>query len=226
MSTTSHQDHDEAAGGTASAPPERLSLTLRLGLTLGGLLLAVLIFGFAVFAAAVMRDKPAMEAKADGIIVLTGGDFRILEGGRLLSEHRAGRMLISGVNAKTNRDDLIRLSGLKPAMFDCCVDLDYAAQDTVGNAEEARKWAVSNNLHSLIVVTSSYHMPRSLAELALAMPDIELIPSAVVPRRFRDRTWWLNPITARILLSEYVKYLPVAARLMAVRYVKPWIAGR
>lgn len=186
--------------------------------------MSAFVFGFALFAATIMRDHPAPDGTADGIIVLTGGDFRILEGGRLLHERRATRMLISGVNAKTSRDDLMKLSGLEPALFDCCVDVGYAAQDTVGNAEEARTWASGRDLNRLIVVTSSYHMPRSLAELAIALPSAELIPNPVVPRKFRDGAWWLHPGAARILLSEYVKFLPVAARLGAMRYVRPWVS--
>lgn len=192
--------------------------------TLAGVLIALFVFGFALFATVVMREPTPLTRHADGIIVLTGGDFRILEGGRLLNERRAGRLLISGVNPVTSRDDLLKLSGIDTATFNCCVELGYSAQDTVGNAEEARAWVSGQRIKSLIVVTSSYHMPRSLAELALAMPGVELIPHAVVPRKFRNREWWLQPTAARLMLSEYVKFLPVAARLQAVRYVKPLAA--
>lgn len=188
-------------------------------LTFGGVLLFFFVFGFALFATNVMRDHPLPDGSADGIVVLTGGDYRILEGGRLLNEKRASRLLISGVNAKTSRDDLLKLTNLDPSLFDCCVDVGYAAQDTVGNAEEARVWANSRKLSRLFVVTSSYHMPRSLAELAIALPEAELIPDPVVPKRFREGAWWLRPVTFRIILSEYVKFLPVAVRLAAVRYL-------
>ena len=195
-----------------------------MAITLLGLCLALLVFGFALFATNVMRDTPVTEGSADGIVVLTGGDFRIQEGGRLLMQGRAHRMLISGVNATTSRDDLIKLSGLDAAKFDCCVDIGYAAQDTAGNADETRTWAHERKLSRLIVVTSNYHMPRSLTELALALPETELLPDAVVPRKFRNRAWWLHPGAARLLLSEYVKFLPVAARLGTMRYVKPWVS--
>lgn len=220
-------DDDNAMAGSAGPEPERslASRSLRLAVTAVGALFALFVFGFALFAASVMRDSVPLVAKADGIIVLTGGDFRILEGGRLLAERRAERLLISGVNAKTSRDDLLKLSGLDGATFDCCVELGYSAQDTVGNAEEARTWVTGRSIKRLIVVTSSYHMPRSLAELAIAMPGVELIPHTVVPRKFRNRTWWLQPTAARLMLSEYVKFLPVAARLQAMRYVKPWGAA-
>ncbi|MFX8641194.1 hypothetical protein ABTM21_20265, partial [Acinetobacter baumannii] len=78
---------------------------VRITVTVLGLCFAGLMFGFALFAVSVMRERPPVDALADGIIVLTGGDHRIQEGGRLLAQHRASRMLISGVNAKTSRDD-------------------------------------------------------------------------------------------------------------------------
>lgn len=197
---------------------------MRLTVAAAGTCLAAFVFGFALFAATIMRDALPAKGTADGIVVLTGGDFRIQEGARLLQEGRATRMLISGVDAKTSRDDLIKLSGLPPTTFNCCVDLGYFAQNTVGNAEETRAWAQSRKLGRLIVVTSSYHMPRSLAELAIALPGIELIPAPVIPRKFRNRAWWLHPGAARIMLSEYIKFLPVAARLATMRYVRPWVS--
>ena len=181
------------------------------------LAVAALAFGFVIFATSVMRDPLGSSDIADGIVVLTGGDYRIVEGARLLVEGRAKRLLITGVNRKTSREDVHRISGLDHQKFTCCVDLGYEALDTVGNADETRTWANANGYRSLIVVTSSYHMPRSLAELALAMPGRTLIPHAVTPRSFPESGWWLHVATTRLLLSEYLKYLPARARLSAQR---------
>lgn len=178
---------------------------------------AALAFGFIIFATSVMRGTIGSAQTADGIVVLTGGDNRIVEGGRLLAEGRGKRMLISGVNRKARREDVERISGLDHSQFTCCVDLGYEALDTVGNADETRQWANNNGYRTLIVVTSSYHMPRGLAELSLAMPDRTLIPHAVTPRSFPVSGWWLHIATTRILLREYLKYLPAAARLTAQR---------
>jgi uncharacterized SAM-binding protein YcdF (DUF218 family) len=201
--------------GAASRVVRALSIAAALGA-------GSFVFGFVLFASTVMRDNAPAGERADGIVVLTGGDFRIVEGAKLLKNGAADRLLISGVNPQTSQDDLIKLSGLPAAKFACCVDLGYAAQDTLGNAEEARTWAHSRKATRLIVVTSSYHMPRSLAELALAMPDIELIAHSVVPITFRNRAWWLQPTAARVMLSEYLKFLPVAARLNATRVFNTW----
>lgn len=178
---------------------------------------AALVFGFMLFATTVMRDPLGTTETADGIVVLTGGDNRIVEGAKLLSEGRGKRLLISGVNRKTRREEIERISGLDHKNFTCCVDLGYDALDTVGNADESRTWARSNGYSKLIVVTSSYHMPRGLAEMALAMPDVSFIPHTVTPPSFPDSGWWLHVKTTRVLLGEYLKYLPAAARLSTQR---------
>jgi uncharacterized SAM-binding protein YcdF (DUF218 family) len=185
----------------------------------------LLAFGFVLFANSVMRDRSNEVHQADGIVVLTGGPIRIAEGARLLGEGRAERLLISGVNQKIGRPSLLKLSGLGEQTFNCCVDLGYAALDTIGNAAETRRWAEALHYNKLIVVTASYHMPRSLAELARVMPDTELIPHPVVPESLRQKSWWLNRTALRILVAEYVKFLPAAARLVAARGVGPWYSA-
>jgi uncharacterized SAM-binding protein YcdF (DUF218 family) len=209
---------------SAGAPPQRGWLDRwRLTVTMTAAVAALMLFGFVMFAANAVRTNKVVTGPADGIIVLTGGEDRIGAGAKLLREGVAKRLLISGVNSQTSRDDVIKLSGLAPAQFSCCVDLGYAAQDTVGNAEEARTWASGLGVRRLIVVTSSYHMPRSLAELAIAMPDTELIAYPVVPKSLRARAWWLQPGLARLLATEYVKFLPVAARYAVARHVTPMV---
>ena len=102
------------------------------------------------------------------------------------------------------------MTGLSAERFKCCVDVGYAAHDTSGNAEETKAWAHAHRFSKLIIVTSSYHMPRSLIELGRAMPAATLVPYPVLSRNFRTEAWWLHGATARLLFSEYVKFLPSA----------------
>lgn len=179
--------------------------------------------GLVVFAASIAHYTPlrTVERAADGIVVLTGGEQRIREAIQLFSQGKARRLLISGVNRATTRDDVRRISGIDPILFECCIDMGYAALDTIGNAEEARAWARTWGFKRLIVVTSNYHMTRSLAELARAMPDVELVPFPVVSKNYRAETWWVHPGTARIVVSEYLKLLPSVARLITARVAGP-----
>jgi uncharacterized SAM-binding protein YcdF (DUF218 family) len=164
------------------------------------------------------------DVEADGIVVLTGGQTRIAEAAKLLESVRAQRLLISGVNQKTGRPSLLKISGLDEKTFDCCVDLGYAALNTIGNADETRRWAEAMGYDRLIVVTASYHMPRSLAELAREMPNIELVPHPVAPDGLRDKVWWLDVSATRLLASEYIKFIPAAVRLVVARGFSSWQA--
>ncbi|KAB2939820.1 MAG: YdcF family protein [Hyphomicrobium sp.] len=181
---------------------------------------SLLALGFVLFASVVTRLPAQNNPHADGIVVLTGEGRRIAEGARLLDEGRAQRMLISGVFRRTGKKALIEISGLPEDKFDCCVDVGYAALDTAGNANETRAWAASHGYDSLIVVTASYHMPRSLAELSLALPSTQLIPHPVVPNNFPPSRWWLNASVTRTLISEYFKFLPTAAHLTVARLLR------
>lgn len=174
-------------------------------------------FGFILFAIDVMRVPENAGQRADGIIVLTGGQMRIKAGLDLLENGRAKRLLITGVNRQTTKADIARIAGSDAKDLKCCVDLGYEALNTQGNADEAGAWAEEHGYKSLIVVTASYHMPRSLMELGSRMPDTEIIPHPVIPTRFRNGAWWLDPKTSRVLLSEYIKLFPVAVRVVAVR---------
>jgi uncharacterized SAM-binding protein YcdF (DUF218 family) len=180
-------------------------------------LLFAFLGGFVVFAGLVAHYAPTPGLQADGIVVLTGGEHRLSEAARLLTEGRGKRLLISGANRAATRHDLYRTSGLSAETFKCCVDVGYAAHDTIGNAEETKAWAAANGFARLIIVTSSYHMPRSLVELGRVMPSSALVPYPVVSRNFRSERWWLHAASARLLFSEYLKFLPSAARLYAAR---------
>lgn len=189
-----------------------MSLFSKLIVGTAGLAAAVFILGFLIFATMATRGISKDTPTADGIVVLTGGEKRIWEAGRLLEGGKAKRLLVSGVNRITSKKDVRRLIRIEAKLFACCVDLGYEALNTRGNAEETRNWVRGHNFSSLIVVTSSYHMPRSLAELSHELPDVRLIAHPVVPTQFQTGPWWLNYGNARILAAEYIKFLPTAAR--------------
>jgi uncharacterized SAM-binding protein YcdF (DUF218 family) len=154
------------------------------------------------------------DPRAEGIVVLTGDSARIESGLELLVEGRGSRLLISGVNPAVNEKTLADAFGAAFGVaLACCVDLDHAALDTVGNAVETRKWAERQHFTSLLVVTSNYHMQRSMAELADAMPDIKLLAVPISSPDLDLAEWWKDPGAFGLLAREYGKYLLTVVRL-------------
>ncbi len=210
-----------AAGPTGSAAPPDIAppatprrrrrwrvLTFVLGLAV-----VVLIIGFLRFVGSLALSERTVEGRADAIVALTGGAFRINDALALLAAGHGDRLLITGVNPATRSVQIARLMPEHRRWFECCVDLDHSALNTIGNAVETRRWVRQRKFRSLIVVTSNFHMPRARAELAHQMPDVALLPFPVISERVRVEDWWSNPASARLLFSEYLKYIVALARI-------------
>jgi uncharacterized SAM-binding protein YcdF (DUF218 family) len=172
-----------------------------------------LMLGFLAFLWLLPNEEVVLDRNADGIVVLTGGASRVTDGLELLAAHRGKRLLITGVNPGTTTADIARQVAGYDRLLSCCVDLDYSAINTLGNAVETRRWTIDRGFHSLVIVTSAYHMPRALAEIAHQLPDVTLIPFPVVSDRLRIEPWWSNSNTTRLVLSEYFKYLFAHVRM-------------
>ena len=169
--------------------------------------------GFGWFLSQVHSKETTPSQNADGIVVLTGGSSRVSDAMDLLAAGYGKRLLISGVHPTNGYSDIQRSLPDSQRLLACCVDLDHSAINTRSNATETRRWAVERGFHSLIVVTSNYHMPRAIVELSHSMPDIELVPFAVVGEKWREEPWWTSGAALRLLLSEYAKYLFAQTRV-------------
>lgn len=183
-------------------------------LTFIAILVLIWLIGLFVFADRVRGYTPAEEpARADAIVALTGPSAeRVNAAIRLLEQDKGERVLISGVNREVRRQELRALTPGSNRLFNCCVDLGFEAEDTVGNAQEIAAWARAKNYDSLIVVTSDYHMARALTEIRAAAPGVELTPYAVETPSLDNSRWWKAAVTARRMTLEYMKYLAALTR--------------
>jgi uncharacterized SAM-binding protein YcdF (DUF218 family) len=177
--------------------------------------LIAFVWGFWQFADSVRTpETPPAPPRAQAIVALTGGSLeRLSTGVQLLREHKGERLLISGVNRVVTDEELLgEALHVEPQLAHCCIDLGRSAEDTLGNASETAAWAREHHYRRLILVTDDYHMPRSYAELSLAMPEAE-IHRYPVRTRWTDPKLWRSDIGAALRLgSEYVKYLVIRGR--------------
>lgn len=172
----------------------------------------ILAFGFFVFAEKVDGlSTPVNAPNADGIVVWTGpGGGRLEAGAALLKQGKGERLLISGVNKDLKSETVFNLLDLPEETKICCIDLDYVAEDTIGNAHETAAWAKALGYDHILLVTSAYHMPRAQSEISMAAGRIRI---TAYPVSSGTRTHWYSD-RARFerLMNEYAKLLITMAR--------------
>ncbi len=162
--------------------------------------------------ATLIPDGAADESiRTDAIAVLTGGSGRLGTGLELLARNRAEKLFVSGVYRGVDVKKLLEVAKRSPDGIEGRVGIGDAI-DTAGNAAETAAWVRAQGYRSLRIVTSAYHMPRSLLEFQRALPEAELIPHPVFPKHVKQDRWWAWPGTASLIVSEYNKYLIAWAR--------------
>lgn len=171
----------------------------------------ILIGGFIAFIRNVTHAQPPTPLPtADGIVVLTGDSGRMAAAGKLLKDEKAERLLVSGVAREVSNTDLEGLLGLSSETLTCCVDIDIAAEDTLGNARETAIWAAALGYEHIILVTSDYHMPRAKLEITTATSGIRITPYPV--RSTPETSVWKDGRSLKLLWREYAKLLVIYLR--------------
>ena len=164
------------------------------------------IIGFFLFALYALSFKYSTPTRTDAIVVLTGGTDRINTAVSLLQDKYAHFMLISGVNKAVKTADLFPEL---PADALSRITLGYEAENTKGNAIETANWMRKKNVRSVLLVTSFYHMPRSVQEVLNRNPSIKIVPLPVFPKSFGNSVDWIRTRYAWLLFVEYHKFIVI-----------------
>lgn len=179
---------------------------------IGLLLCAAMVFisvNFFIFVRSIddlQQRSHASFGDVDGVVVLTGGENRIEAGINLLKNNYGRRLLISGVDENSSRNAIANAVGEANAFKGCCIDLDREAKDTIGNARYTARWVDLHGFKKLIVVTSNYHMPRSLLLLKRQMPGVELVPVSTETSGLEDMNAF-QKMASPVVVHEFAKYL-------------------
>lgn len=167
--------------------------------------------GLVWFYLQIPKEKTAITIEKSSIIlVLTGDSGRLEYGLELLAGNQDNILFISGVGKNVTISDILRQipetipEERRKQINETRIITGNKAENTIGNAAEIREWLQSfsaqhQEYKNIVLVTSSYHMPRSLLELSEVIPEISIIPAPVIVKN-ND-----------LLLSEYHKY--VASKL-------------
>ena len=177
---------------------------LLLSLIAGFLWWTLLLFN--TFPKKVYVNSPNQISGIVGIVVLTGGKNRIEKGVDLLSKGYGDKLLISGVFMSSEIEEKFSFEKEKNELFKCCVFFDQKSKNTFENAQEVAKWLNENKeIESIILVTSYYHLPRSIMIFEKKIKsDVKIYPTPAIQKiNFKNQSFF----QLKLIISEYFKVL-------------------
>ena len=164
-------------------------------------IIILLQFNFFLFNIQSYKNTGLNEKEIEGIIVLTGDKFRILEGLKILNSEIGYKLLISGVNKEISIEEIKKEFPKFNQLFNCCVELESISTNTFENVREIFFWKKNNNIKNILLITSDYHLPRVELEVNRLLLDKETFYYGV---KYDNQK--IN-IRMKKLIVEYIKYL-------------------
>ena len=164
-------------------------------------IIVLLQFNFFLFNIQSYKNTDLNEKEIEGIVVLTGDKFRILEGLKILNSEIGYKLLISGVNKEISIEEIKKEFPKFNQLFNCCVELESISTNTFENVREIFFWKKNNNIKNILLITSDYHLPRVKLEVNRLLLDKETFYYGV---KYDNQK--IN-IRMKKLIVEYIKYL-------------------
>lgn len=159
---------------------------------------AVLVLGDKMLAAGPADFVPTFEncetdcnVATTAAVIFTGERERLKAGLQLYLDGRVGHVFISGQPGNMQVATLIRRLGLdrhKAKQDDLSrIVIERTAENTEGNARSTAEWIAAMNaretpIRTVVLVTSDYHMPRSVEALGESAGKVELYQMPVSVR--------------------------------------------
>ena len=147
----------------------------------------------------------------EAIVVLTGEKRRIPEAMELLRQRESEKLIISGVHGGVPLIDVVnRQEGASFRIHETWerIEMESDSLSTIENAEKSAAILKKHKLEKIILVTSDYHMPRSLKIFEDALPGYE-VHAYPIRSVFSDLVFEKQFTVANLrkLATESFKYL-------------------
>ena len=113
-------------------------------------------------------------------------------------------MFISGVFMPSEIEMKFKIEKSKKDLLDCCISFGEKAKNTIENIFEVNQWLQNKpEINKIILITSYYHLPRSILIFEKKLPiniEIYSVPAVEKVNLFEQPIFHLKLIT-----SEYLK---------------------
>lgn len=152
--------------------------------------------------------------KADAVVILSGGgEQRMNEAISLYEEKYAGTIILTETGSKVSGFDTQYSFEQRLALIDAGIPstaISITSEHVNSTREEARAvldLVKNENIHSIIVVTDSFHTFRTrlIWREAFRNSGIQIIVRPVKGSWYKSSTWWLSSSGWETTILEYLK---------------------
>lgn len=149
---------------------------------------------------------------ADVIIAVSGGDTqaRTQEAIDLYKNGWAPKLIFSGAaldKSGPSNAEVMRQQALEQGVPKSAIAIEDQSETTKENAEKTTDILADKDIHSAIVVTSRYHMKRTLLEFRDRAPGVDFRAHPTSSDSQWSVWWWTTPYGWYLALSELTKII-------------------
>lgn len=149
---------------------------------------------------------------ADAIIVVSGGDTLARTDGAIDLFHQGWASLIIFSGAAADKDGPSNAKAMQDHALKQGVPIESTmieelSETTKQNAEQVKRQLAEDEIKSIILVTSGYHMRRTGLEFTNQFSDIEVRRHPIASDNQWSAFWWLSPRGWWMAGSELVKII-------------------
>ena len=142
-------------------------------------------------------------------VVFTGARIRVVWALRLLEDGKIARLLVSGIPEEMFMREFRLSRVLAEARRDGRLVLGIRAESTLENAAETVCWLEQEDLAGpILLITSDEHLPRAMAALANAAPDLAVTPLGVRASPGRGAGGSEASERAKLAVTRALRFLP------------------
>lgn len=149
---------------------------------------------------------------ADVIIAVSGGDTqaRTQEAIDLYNNNWAPRLIFSGAaldKSGPSNAAVMKEQAMEQGVPEEAITIEEQSETTKENAENTKDILADENIHTAIVVTSSYHMKRTILEFRERAPNVTFRAHPARSDTQWSVWWWTTPYGWFLAISELTKIL-------------------